>query len=289
MDQIKIGKFIATLRKEQNMTQRELADLLGITDRAVSKWENGRGLPELSLLKPLCDALSISINELLNGERIEKELLNEKAEETIINTLQYSKKSIKKTKKVFYSILAAIIAFFILLVTLFAIDIHRMQNQLPVVFSTWGLDYAPPVDLEQEELELAVKNYIITNDDSDPKHHEGEKAFAAFRTYLIEELNAGTRYNIYAWVLGEKYYSENGEIKEDSGYFIPHKFTVTQEDGEYTVIDAQIPRDGSYYVKDMKTLFPRRVRKEMENVHQDGTYERLKLQIEEQVKLYFHK
>lgn len=289
MDQIKIGKFIAALRKEQNMTQRELADLLGITDRAVSKWENGRGLPELSLLKPLCDILSVSINELLSGERIEQELLNEKAEETIINTLKYSKKSINKAKKVSYSILAAIVAIVLLLVTLFAVDIHRMQNQQPVVFSTWGFDYAPPINLETEELELAIKNYIITNDDSEPKHYEGEKAFAAFRTYLIEELDAEERYNIYAWVLGEKYYSENNEIKEGSGYFIPHKFTVVQQDGEYTVVDSRIPRDGSYYVKDMKFLFPRRVRKEMENVHRDGTYERLKLQIEEQVKLFFHK
>ena len=70
MDQEKIGKFIAYLRKENNMTQQELADRLNVTDRAVSNWENGRRLPDYSLLKELCDILSISINELFAGEKI---------------------------------------------------------------------------------------------------------------------------------------------------------------------------------------------------------------------------
>ena len=68
MNQEKIGRFIAELRKEKNMTQVDLANKLGITDRAVSKWENGRGMPDLSLLLPLCDTLNISVNELLSGE-----------------------------------------------------------------------------------------------------------------------------------------------------------------------------------------------------------------------------
>jgi transcriptional regulator with XRE-family HTH domain len=72
MNQEKIGKFICELRKEKNLTQKELADKLNITDRAVSKWENGRGLPDLSLLMPLCKELDISINELLSGERLNK-------------------------------------------------------------------------------------------------------------------------------------------------------------------------------------------------------------------------
>lgn len=77
MDQIKIGRFIAELRKEQNMTQWALAEKLGITDRAISKWENGRGLPDVSLMKPLCEILGITVTELLNGERAsETETIN---------------------------------------------------------------------------------------------------------------------------------------------------------------------------------------------------------------------
>lgn len=68
MDQIKIGKFIAECRKKQNLTQSQLAEKLGITDRAVSKWENGRAMPDSSLMLDLCNILKISVNELLNGE-----------------------------------------------------------------------------------------------------------------------------------------------------------------------------------------------------------------------------
>ena len=83
MEQEKIGKFILQLRKEKNMTQKELAEKLGVTDRAISKWENGRGMPELSLMKTLCDELGISVNELLSGEKIESENYQERFEENM--------------------------------------------------------------------------------------------------------------------------------------------------------------------------------------------------------------
>ncbi len=73
MDQKNIGRLIAELRKEKQMTQMELANKLGVTDRAVSKWENGRGMPDLSLLEPLCSELVISVNELLSGEKANSE------------------------------------------------------------------------------------------------------------------------------------------------------------------------------------------------------------------------
>mgnify|MGYP001851850077 FL=1 len=73
MNQVKIGKFIAKLRKEKKMTQQELADLLNVTDRAISNWENGRRMPDVTFFKPLCEILDISVNELVAGERISKE------------------------------------------------------------------------------------------------------------------------------------------------------------------------------------------------------------------------
>ena len=90
MDQEKIGKFILELRKEKNMTQQELADKLGVTDRAISHWENGRRLPDYSLLPILCDILSISINELFRGEKISKEDYKKKADENLMNALENS-------------------------------------------------------------------------------------------------------------------------------------------------------------------------------------------------------
>ena len=84
MNQEKIGKFIAKLRKEKSLTQQELATKLGVTDRAVSNWENGRRLPDYSLLKSISDTLDISINELLIGNRVDEKEVLEKADENII-------------------------------------------------------------------------------------------------------------------------------------------------------------------------------------------------------------
>ena len=94
MNQEVIGNFIAECRKEKNMTQQELADKLGVTDRAISHWENGRRLPDYSLLKDLCDVLSISINELFSGEKISKEDYETKAEENMSKLINdnYSEK-----------------------------------------------------------------------------------------------------------------------------------------------------------------------------------------------------
>ncbi len=84
MDQIKIGKFIASCRKEQGMTQIALAEELGISDRAISKWETGRSMPDSGIMLELCDILKINVNELLSGEKIMAELYDKHAEENLM-------------------------------------------------------------------------------------------------------------------------------------------------------------------------------------------------------------
>ena len=84
MDQIKIGKFIASCRKEQGMTQAVLAEKLGISDRAVSKWETGKSLPDSGIMLELCELLKINVNELLSGERIMAESYDKRAEENLL-------------------------------------------------------------------------------------------------------------------------------------------------------------------------------------------------------------
>ena len=84
MDQVKIGKFIAEQRKQKGLTQMQLAERLGVTDRAVSKWENGRSMPDTSIMLELCDTLKISVNELLLGEVITMENYNEKSEKLLL-------------------------------------------------------------------------------------------------------------------------------------------------------------------------------------------------------------
>ena len=84
MNQIKIGKFIADCRKKVNLTQMQLAEKLGITDKAVSKWERGIAMPDTSIMLELCDILHISVNELLSGEKISMENNNQKNEELML-------------------------------------------------------------------------------------------------------------------------------------------------------------------------------------------------------------
>ncbi|MBR4111154.1 MAG: helix-turn-helix domain-containing protein [Clostridia bacterium] len=85
MDQIKIGKFIAECRKKNNLTQMQLAEKLNITDRAISKWENGKAMPDSSIMLDLCSELKISVNDLLCGEMISMESKNEKQEQILLD------------------------------------------------------------------------------------------------------------------------------------------------------------------------------------------------------------
>ncbi len=87
MDQIKIGAFIAECRRKKSLTQKALADMLYISDKAVSKWERGRGVPDISLMIPLCDVLDISVAELLRGERLVDEARRKREEEEILRKM----------------------------------------------------------------------------------------------------------------------------------------------------------------------------------------------------------
>ncbi len=96
MDQKKIGEFISTCRKNKNLTQQELADLLHVTDRAISNWERGIRMPDVSFFRPLCEILDITINELLKGERIDKEDEISTSEEQLLDVLTSKEESRKK-------------------------------------------------------------------------------------------------------------------------------------------------------------------------------------------------
>ena len=96
MDQIKIGKFIAEQRKKNNLTQAQLAEKLNITDRAVSKWENGKAMPDSSIMLDLCSELKISVNELLSGEVIKMDNYNEKLEKNLIDMVKQKENADKR-------------------------------------------------------------------------------------------------------------------------------------------------------------------------------------------------
>ena len=95
MDQIKIGRFIAERRKQECLTQMQLAEKLNITDRAVSKWETGKSLPDASIMLELCNVLGISVNELLSGEKITMENENQKNEQLLLEMAEELEKKNK--------------------------------------------------------------------------------------------------------------------------------------------------------------------------------------------------
>ncbi len=104
MNQLKIGRFIAERRKKENLTQMELAEKLNITDRAVSKWETGRAMPDTALMLELCDILKITVNELLSGERINMENNNQTNEQLLLDMA----KEIERKNKTIWSSMWAI-------------------------------------------------------------------------------------------------------------------------------------------------------------------------------------
>ncbi len=123
MNQIKIGRFIAECRKKANLTQMQLAEKLDITDKAVSKWERGITMPDTSIMLELCGILGISVNELLSGEKINMENINQKNEQLLLEITNELEKKNKTIWNAMWTIMAvsiigligglAIVAFFV--------------------------------------------------------------------------------------------------------------------------------------------------------------------------------
>lgn len=123
MNQEKIGTFIADARKEQGLSQKDLADAIGVTDKAVSKWECGKSMPEISKMETLCEVLHVNINELLSGERLSEAAYPQKAEENMINLIHESESQASQTNSV--SIIIMIVLSFLPIV--FSILYGRMN------------------------------------------------------------------------------------------------------------------------------------------------------------------
>ena len=128
MNQIKIGKFIAECRKRNNLTQMQLAQKLNITDRAISKWENGKAMPDSSIMLDLCKELKISVNELLSGEMIDMKNYNKIAEE---NLLKLNESNEKKKKIILCSsIVIVLLVFIIIVIQLYLVTIKISKSNL---------------------------------------------------------------------------------------------------------------------------------------------------------------
>ena len=136
MDQTRIGRFIADRRKKASLTQMQLAEKLNITDRAISKWENGKSLPDSSIMLELCDVLGISVNDLLSGEVVTMENYNKEIEKNLLDMIRQKEQADKRlaAAEVFIGITATIVLFALI----FAAAFVQMETWLKIALIVSG-------------------------------------------------------------------------------------------------------------------------------------------------------
>lgn len=140
MNQVEIGKFIAKERKTKNYTQKQLSETLAISDKTISKWECGKGFPEVSLLLPLCNELDITVNELLSAKRLSDDSYKQKAEENIMNLMKEKEENQKKWKSMIATCVISIVSFLTLttIVALYA-DAITLPAKLLIMMIATGI------------------------------------------------------------------------------------------------------------------------------------------------------
>ena len=136
MNQVKIGKFIAECRKNKKLTQAQLAEKLNITDRAISKWETGKGMPDSSIMLDLCNELGISVNELLSGEMIEMKDYNESVEKNLLDMVKQKEEADKRLLSM--EIVIGVLSMIILLSLTFIASFLEMEEWLRIVLIISG-------------------------------------------------------------------------------------------------------------------------------------------------------
>ena len=215
MDQEKIGKFIASIRKNLNLTQEQLAEKLGVSNKSISRWENGKSMPDLSLFPLLSKELGVTVNDLMSGEIVDKKEYQDKFEENIVNSIS----TVKKKNK-FLLILLSIIIFIIISGTIFIILINNILFSLPydvdkmyIEDSKYGLRFAnknlctvyrgnikqnnTSIDVDNENIGIIfVTSYCSVKELYD--YHKKD-VLNSYRWYYIEfpETNNFKKYKIY--------------------------------------------------------------------------------------------
>ena len=137
MDQLKIGRFIAECRKKNDLTQLQLAEKLGITDRAVSKWETGRAMPDSSIMLALCKELKISVNDLLCGEVVTMNEFNEKLEKNLLEMMKEKEQADKRLLSI--EIVVGMFAGIVLAILIFVASLVQMPDWLRIMLIIVGM------------------------------------------------------------------------------------------------------------------------------------------------------
>ncbi len=160
MNSKKVGKFISEERKKKNLTQKQLADLLGVTDKAVSRWETGKGYPDIEILKKLSEALDVSVNELLSGEKIPEEKITETAETHIVSALRQE----KQTKKLSKIVVAAFFVFTFLFCAGFVFVFNSLVYERNTEYTETTVIYKQTGDVIKELRDILRYDFNIATD-----------------------------------------------------------------------------------------------------------------------------
>ena len=263
MNQEKIGKFISKLRKEKQMTQEDLAEKMGVSINAVSKWERGLSFPDVSLFKTLCSELDISIEELINGEKGNSEKDKEKA---IYKTLDEKNKTKKKSLKIIV-VLCIIVGLIILFGLVYYIKYLKVN-----------------LDSHSDYLYDAAINYLMEDElqyNADNKNKDFN-VFYAYHGFGIEK--SGNKKYVYMWVYSQSYYLEkDNALAISSGSSIPYKFIF--RDGR--VIRVETPKDGNEYVSSIKKMFPGIIAYQVLNYDNPKNINKLFNEVQEKMNSYY--
>lgn len=276
MDQQKTGAFLKALRAEKGLTQAELAERLNTTDRSVSRWETGRTMPDISILIELAEFYRVDIKEILDGER-QSGKTNEDVKATAEKVAEYSKKTNKKKiTKVVALMLIPIVALTALLVIVFS---SRSMQILPDGYPSYQ-----QVTIDPKITDELINDHVIAHM---PESSENSHSFSSIKVFSAEEKQGGDYY-VYTWVVESVYSYKDSVLTEESGSSYPCRFELIKGNDGFSVVDASVPRDGSFYVEDIKKLFPGCVVKMIETVEEDGTVSRLSDETSADAKSYFN-
>ena len=261
----KSGKFIAKLRKEKNMTQEQLAEKMGVSINAVSKWERGLSFPDVSLYKKLCKELGINIEELINGEKDKSEEAKEKA---IILTVKEKEKIKKKSNK----ILVLFILFFIIILSSFV-----YFNNTSKVNLVNDSDY-----LYDEVINFIKEKEFDENPDS---NYDDFNVFYSYHGFGVEKKHS-YKY-VYMWIYQQSYYIESeefgGGLAISSGSSMPVKAIFKDN----KLQDIIYPKDGSEYVSSIKKMFPGIIKYQVLNYDKEKNINKLFNEVEQKKNIYY--
>lgn len=261
MNQGKSGKFIAQLRREKGMTQEQLAEKMGVSINAVSKWERGLSFPDVSLYKKLCNELDISIEELINGEKDNSE---EAKEQAIITTIQETEKVKKNNKKILI----------LLLILLIIVIYYSKKVKVNLVNDS---DF-----LYDEVINFIKDKEFKDNPDS---NYQDFNAFYSYHGFGIEK-KKNYRY-VYMWIYKQSYYIENeeygGALAISSSNSIPIK-AIFKDNKLQNII---YPEEGDEYIPSIKKMYPTIIAHQIINYNKEKNLTKLFNEVEQKKNIYY--